>query len=252
MRIERILESRTLEKKNNLYKDFRNKIINSFYLERKIMMMRFGKTEQYQSRMQHIVFLVSCLESFLEELFKQAFENKLITLDKIYSEGIIKKYKIELKEIGIINKNKIKISEILADEISFQNIKNIFFLGDAVKIVQHFNTLSPPKEKFSLPKIDFKPLNSRKVILPKKEKLLTKHILDNFGLNHMLPKTEDSFISMISQIRLMIQLRHKIVHKAKLVKINEWESLTYTLAVSQFAFFIYESYKIELSENKNP
>jgi len=252
MRIKRILENRKSDKKKDLYKFFRKKIIDSFYLERKIMMMRFGKTEQYQSRMQYIVFLVSCLEYFLEELFKQAFDNGLIKVDKIYSEGILKKHKFSLIELRTIQKHKIKISEILGDEINFQNIKNIFFLGDAVKIVKNFKKISPKKENFSFPKMDSKQISSRKSLFPKKEKLLTKHILDSFGLNHMLPKDQDSFISMIYSIKRMIQLRHKIVHKVKLIKIDEWESLSYTLAVSQFAFFIYESYKIEISKIKTP
>lgn len=43
----------------------------------------------------------------------------------------------------------------------------------------------------------------------------------------------------------MMMLRHKIVHKAHVVKIENWESLAYTMSAFQLAYLLYRSYKIE-------
>ena len=65
MKINRILESRLYSTRGDIYKIFEKKVFNSFYLERSIFARKMGKREQYQSRVEHIVFLVSFLEYFL-------------------------------------------------------------------------------------------------------------------------------------------------------------------------------------------
>ena len=77
---------------------------------------------------------------------------------------------------------------------------------------------------------------------------MTKFILESFGIERMLPKKDKDLIKMINTLRKMISLRHKIVHKAESIKIDNWESLAYTVATKQFAFFINECYKIKLNK----
>ena len=76
------------------------------------------------------------------------------------------------------------------------------------------------------------------------EKKITKFILREFGTVH-LPKETKDLIRMINTVNKMISLRHKIIHKAKLFKIDNWESLTYTMATIQLAFFTYHSYLLQ-------
>jgi len=250
MKVNRILENRKFSSKGDLYKNFEKKIVDALYLERKIMMMKFGKREQYQSRIQLIVFLVSCLEYFLEEVFKKSLENGLISIDKLKKEKNLSFVKANIKDLDEITKNKIKISEILAEEMNFQNIKDIILLGDSLNIVKYYKKINEKRKKEKLPELKKELSTLRKKLSPKIEKEMTKFILRDFGIRATLPNNEEKLARMIYLIKRMIFLRHKIVHKAHTQKIDEWESLAYTLATVQLAFFINECYKIELNNLK--
>src|SRR3989344_8601906 len=97
MRIERILENRIFSRKKDPYKNFEKKVVDSLYLERKIMMMKFRKREQYQSRIQLIVFLVSCLEYFLEEIFKKSIDEGIIPIEKLKMQKSLMLLRLILK-----------------------------------------------------------------------------------------------------------------------------------------------------------
>jgi len=246
MRLNRILENRNFSGKKDSYKTFEKKIVDAFYLERKIMMMKFGKREQYQSRIQLIVFLVSCLEYFLEEIFKESFEKGIIVLEDLKKEKKLGSVKADLKELAEINKNKIKLSEILAEEMNFQNIRDIVLLCDLLKIGKNFKKISSQKKKGKLSQLKGKVPNLTQKHAPNIEKKLTKFIIENFGADFALPKDQEKIIRMVNTVNKMIFLRHKIVHKAHQIKIDNWESWAYTLVTVQLAFFVNECYKIEL------
>lgn len=239
---KRILENKKFSDKRNIYEVFENKIVKALFLEREIMIRNFGKIEQYQARIQLIVYLVSCLEYFLGELFKKSVDKNVINLEgnkkleKIVSLGFNE------RELLWIKKNKIKLSDILLEELSFQNAKDIFWFGDLLNVVKHFKEIATKKTE----KIYFKEL-----IKKKKGRNLTKSatklIIRAFGTDFALPKKNKDFIKIINTLQKMIYLRHKIVHKTKNYKISNWESLAYSMATVQFAFFIYQSYLIEKS-----
>ena len=249
MKINRILENRNFSAKGNLYKIFEKKIVDAFYLERKIMMMKFGKKEQYQSRIQLIVFLVSCLEYFLQEIFKLAIDKNIISIEELKKSKNFNSIKANIDELQKISNNKIKISEILVEEMKFQNIKDIVLLCDLLKIGKNFNNLSK-QESNGLSELKGKIPNPIKKHSPNIEKKMTKFIIENFGTNFALPKDQEKLIRMVNTVNKMISLRHKIVHKAHQIKIDNWESWAYTMATVQLAFFVNECYKIEL-KNKN-
>ncbi len=248
MKIDRILKNRDFSGKKDLYKTFEKKIVDAFYLERKIMMMKFGKREQYQSRIQLIVFLVSCLEYFLEEIFKESLDKGIITLEDLKKEKKLGSVKANLEELEEINKNKIKLSEILAEEMNFQNIRDIVLLCDLLKIGKNFNKISSQKKKERLAQFKGKIPNLAEKHAPNIEKRFTKFIVKNFGADFALPKDQEKIIRMINTVSKMIFLRHKIAHKAHSIKIDNWESLTYTMATVQLAFFVNECYKIEIKK----
>jgi len=247
VRIDRILENRIFSKKENSYKIFEKKVVDACYLERKIMMMKFGKREQYQARNHYIVFLVSCLEFFLEEIFKLSLDKGVILLKDIKKAKKFNSIKANLEELDEINKNRIKTSEILAERMNFQNMEDITLLGDLLEIVKNFKKISSKKKKSKLSLLE------KKIPIPLKksatnEKIMTKFILESFGMGRILPKKDKDLIKMVNTVRKMISLRHKIVHKAERIKIDNWESLAYTMATKQLAFFINECYKIKLSK----
>ncbi len=250
MQIKKILENRDFSVKKDPYQVFEKKIVNSFYLERKIMMMKFGKKEQYQSRIQLVVYLVSCLEYFLQEIFKLSIENGMIPLGKLKEVKNLKSVKANVDELQEIKKNNIKLSEILVEEMNFQNIKDIILLCDLLKIVKNFKNLPRQKKNNELLKLKGDLPNPRKKHSPNIEKQMTKFIINNFGADFALPKDQEKLIRTVNTVYKMILLRHKIVHKAHLVKIDNWESFAYTMTTVQLAFIVNECYKIELRKIK--
>ncbi|MBU0963065.1 MAG: hypothetical protein KKD48_04140 [Nanoarchaeota archaeon] len=250
MKINKILENRTFSVKTSPYNVFEKKIVDAFYLERKIMMMKFGKKEQYQSRIQLIVFLVSCLEYFLQEIFKLAIDKTIISVGELKKTKNFNSVKANIDELQEINKNKIKISEIMVEEMNFQNIKDIVLLCDLLKIGKNFKNLPTQETNIRLSKLRGKIPDPRKKHSPNIEKKMTKFIIENFGANFALPKEQEKLVRMVNTVNKMIFLRHKIVHKAQLVKIDNWESLVYTMATVQLAFIINECYKVELKKIK--
>ncbi len=241
----RILENRIFAQKGDVYGKFEKKIINALYLERKIFMRKFPKIEQYQSRTQYIVFLVSCLEYFLSEMFKESINKKVINFEAIKDFKRFKSMRFGIKDLEEINKNKIKISEILVEEMNFQNMEDILFLCDLLKLEKNFEEIISTKKDFEFPKIKNRIQDGRVKNFPKAEKELTRFILRSFGTVASIPKDMDTLIRMLNTIKKMIILRHKIVHKAHVIKIENWESLAYTMSTFQLAYLLYESYKIE-------
>ncbi|HEA46599.1 MAG TPA: hypothetical protein ENH99_02350 [Candidatus Pacearchaeota archaeon] len=243
---EMILENRKISEKKDPYDSFEDKILRALYLERKIMMKKFGKEEQYQSRIQLIVYLVSCLENFLGEIFKKALNEGVVKFDKIAELKKINSLKFKIEDIKEIKENKIKLSEIIIVEMNFQNFRDIAWLGDALNIIRNFKIIATKKtKKFHFPNLIKK--KSGKSF----EKELTRFIIRNFGAGFILPRDDDKFARMINTVQKMIYLRHKIVHKAKLEKMDNWESLAYSMATVQLAFFINESYKLEKNKLKS-
>lgn len=249
MKINRILENRIFSVKRDLYKTFERKIVEAFYLERKIMMMKFGKKEQYQSRIQLVVFLVSCLEYFLQEIFKLSIDKNIFSIAELKKVKNINSVKANIEELYKIDCNKIKISEILVEEMNFQNMKDIVLLCDLLKIGKNFKKI-PKQAGERFPKLKGNIANLTKKHSPNIEKKMTKFIINNFGANFALPKNQEKLIRMVNTIKKMISLRHKIVHKAHQIKIDNWESFAYTMATVQLAFFVNECYKVELRNSK--
>src|SRR3989344_7261638 len=243
MRIERILENRIFSRKKDPYKNFEKKVVDSLYLERKIMMMKFRKREQYQSRIQLIVFLVSCLEYFLEEIFKKSIDEGIIPIEKLKNAKKLNAVKANLKELEEISKNKVKISEILAEEMNFQNIKEITLLCDLLKIGKNYRNISAKKDKKVISQLRGQIPDPRRKHSPNIEKKMTQFIIENFGAKFALPRDQEKIVRMVNTVNKMILLRHKIVHKSHTFKVDNWESLAYTMATVQLAFFVNECYK---------
>ncbi|MBU2576343.1 MAG: hypothetical protein KKF50_01340 [Nanoarchaeota archaeon] len=218
-------------------------------MEREIMIRKFSKKDQYQSRIQYIVFLVSCLEFFLEEIFKIAIDKNIISLKELRKFKKFKSLKFDLTDLEEINKNKIKLSEILAEEMNFQNIKDIIVLLKSLNLDENYKLIPPKTRNFNLLKI-------KRGNIPKKktsqniEKNVVKFIVDSFGADFALPKEEDEFIKMFNTLKRMILLRHKIIHKAQLIKLENWESWAYSMATAQFGYIVYALYKLKKQNDK--
>ncbi|MBI2043989.1 hypothetical protein HYT24_01345 [Candidatus Pacearchaeota archaeon] len=178
-------------------------------------------------------------------MFKESINKKVINFEAIKDFKRFKSMRFGIKDLEEINKNKIKISEILVEEMNFQNMEDILFLCDLLKLEKNFEEIISTKKDFEFPKIKNRIQDGRVKNFPKAEKELTRFILRSFGTVASIPKDMDTLIRMLNTIKKMIILRHKIVHKAHVIKIENWESLAYTMSTFQLAYLLYESYKIE-------
>ncbi len=236
---ERILENRLFSEKKDPYETFEKKVLRAFYLERRIMMGKFSKEEQYQSRVQYIVYLVSCLEFFLEEIFKKSLDKEIIPIGKLKKLNKINHLKFSLEEIQDMNKNKIKLSEVIAEEMRFQNPKDMSWLWVSLGTHKNFKLIIKNSSKFNFPD------SLKKGVIPSQKEIL-KFMMKNFRAEFALPKTIEKFKRMDNTVRQMISLRHKIVHKAHTIKMKNVEAFGYTMATIQLAFFINEAYKLKV------
>lgn len=222
------------------YEVFEKKVLKAFYLERKIMIEKFGKEEQHQSRIHYIVYLVSCLEFFLEEIFKKALDEGVIDFDDVKKLKKISSLRFDIGDIQNIKEDKIRLSEIVSEEMRFQNSKDMSWLWKVLKTGKNFKLIASKKGvKFDFPES----LKENRKSVSEKEVL--KFMVKSFGRDFALPKTLDKFRRMDNTVKKMIFLRHKIVHKAHIIKIDNWESWAYTMATVQLAFFAYQSYLLE-------
>ncbi len=244
VRINRILENRSFSKKGNLLKIFEKRISDAWGLERESFKRKFSKKNQYQSRIQYLVFLVSCLEFFLEEVFKQAVDKKVISLEELNQFKKFKSMKINLKELEKINENKIKLSEILAEEMNFQNIEDIMVLLKCLDLDDNYKLIPKKDEKFNL--MGIKKGDSKKVLEKKIKKNLLKWIVERMG---EISNKDEDFLKMFGTIRKMILFRHKIIHKAQIIKIENWESWAYSMATAQLGYTVHALYNLK-KENK--
>ena len=117
----RILENRKYFE-NNYYETFIKKITVAFDLERRIEENKFSKEHINQARMHYVVFLVSCLECYLGNIFKKYIDSNLIDQDKLLKIDRIKQLKFKSSDLLEFEKENIKISEIIIGSLNFQNV----------------------------------------------------------------------------------------------------------------------------------
>ncbi len=239
VRIKRILEKRVIPKRGDLLKIFEKKISDAWELERECFMRKFSKKNQYQSRIQYIVFLVSCLEFFLEEIFKKAIDKKAITLKELKQFKKLKTSKFDLNDLEIINRNKIKLSEILAEEMNFQNDKDILVLLRCLNLDDNYKSIPKKSGGFDL---IAKKGDSKEIIERKMKKNIVRYIVERMG---KISEKDEDFLKMFGTIRRMIFFRHKIVHQAQVVKIENWESWAYSMATARLGYVAYSLYNLK-------
>ena len=118
--VNRLIENREYSN-TNFYKIFKKKVTLAFELERRVEENKFSKESIMQSRRQYIVYLVSCLESYLEELFKRYVDSNLVNFEKLSKMERLKQLKFNASDLLKFKKENIKTSEIIIEYLNFQN-----------------------------------------------------------------------------------------------------------------------------------
>ena len=125
----------------NFYSTFKRKITLAFELERRIEENKFSKDTIRQARRQYLVYLVSCLESYLEELFKRYIDFELVDFQKLLKMKRLKQIRFNIYDLFDFNKNNIRLSEIIIAYLNFQNIDCILDFCDVIEFNKYVSKL---------------------------------------------------------------------------------------------------------------
>lgn len=188
-----------------------------------------------EARKQYFVMLVSCYETYLRDTFKEIITSNLVSIDNIKKIRCLRDLKFSLSEVEYIRNNEIYLSELLAEYINFQDFEEVFGI---------FSSWGFDKE------LD-KRISSKDEVMPLPDKEFLKKtpdaglfIIDFFKQLTTHRKLIDKDY-MISKIKLLLEIRHKIVHKNIDISINQEDILELTLAVYEFIMSI-ESFVLTL------
>ena len=132
MKKQRILGS----KKSNgskTYRSFKNKVINLFHLYGRVFTQRFSKNDNNLIRAMYITYLVSCLENYFAEIFKEMFDKKMLNQERIFKIKNIKQQKFNFNDLQEIQNNKISVADVLAEYMNFQNMNYIYEFAKSIE-----------------------------------------------------------------------------------------------------------------------
>lgn len=259
-KLDKIVEDRKYRRKIKPFKTFERKILEAFILNRKIVVLKinFNKSDRNQANKQFIILIVSCLESFLEEIFKIMIDEKIIPIDDLLKIKKLQNIKFNLQDIDRIQKDKISLSEIIDDELNFQNFLQIKELCTLINFDKHYDDIIKnikdgdvgfTKEESGLVKLDSM-TEEEKLNWIKKQHEKTRRRLDAKGQLRMIVRTLYRFFDVDKKelfriIQLGLETRHKIIHKAADIKIEESFAIGFMSAVIQFCAIIQEIYNIK-------
>ncbi len=181
-----------------------------------------------EARKQYLVMLVSCYETYLRDSFKEVITDNLIDSKEIMNIRRLKDVKFNIEEVEYIKNNDIPLSELLSEYINFQNFEEIFGIFSSWGFEKELDKILSSKDEIvPLPDEEFmrKTSNAGEFII-KFFREITTH-------KNMMDKSY-----MISKIKLLLEVRHKIVHKNIDISIGQEDILELTLAVYEFIMAI--------------
>ncbi|MFH1972087.1 MAG: hypothetical protein ABIJ18_01275 [archaeon] len=254
VKIDRIIEDRIFKKSTPPFKVFEKRLTEALTLERQVMILKLGKRSHEYAKRQFIVFLISCFESYLQDMFALMIDKKIIKLDDILKMKKFKDMKFKLADIERIKNEKIKISEIITNEFNFQNFNEIMQLCSLIDFESHFDKL---KSQFEKGDVGFTKKESEKAI-----EELYKHIAKSKSPDWNKPRFFRNFFKMVVRnlyrapihdlkkmygtIILGLSIRHKIVHQASDFKLpHKVFHLGLFLSIMHFCAIIQEIYNIK-------
>jgi hypothetical protein len=131
-------------------------------------------------------------------MFKKSLDEGIIKFEELKKLEKIKSLKFDMEDINEIKNNKIKFSEIAAEEMNFQNFKDICWLWESgLRVNKNFKTITSNKNKnFYFPKL----IKKGSGVTFGKE--MTKFIVRNFGAGFALPDDDTKFTRMAHLLKL--------------------------------------------------
>lgn len=236
----------------NPYGAFKRNIFNAFHLYGRVFTQKFSKKDVRLMRELYIVYLVSCLEAYFTELFKEMYNKKMLNRKSILRIKRIKQLKFNFDKLQEMeNKN---IGDVLVEYMNFQNMDYIYDFAKSIefnkysqKIRQRLNKEGSDNKKIQeslklISKQKDKSLNNLNVSKAMNSVIVEYMVDDKILLN--LYSADKCF----NTIALMVHKRHEIVHKAKEMKIEHSEIWGYTMATFQFVNMFGRIYEFKFKE----
>lgn len=223
-KLKRITSDREWSNKSEPLKVFEGRLNNMALLIGASLQSDLPSLAKIEARKQYIVMLVACYETYLREMFKVIIDKKLVPLEKILELKKLKEVKFTLEELEYIKYMNISLSELSAEYINFQNFEEIMkvfsivnFKLEMKKRLENKSDIVPSPEEIS-----------------KVKKIDNQNFITEFFKQFSLHKkaTNEEFI--YHKIELLLELRHKIIHKNIDIDIGQGDILDMTLAIYEF------------------
>lgn len=250
---------------------FENRLSEIFQLKGLIDLLEIPKNIKYQSRKQFIVSLVTCFETYLKDMYKLMIDKKIIKLEKLYRVKRIKDAKYKILELLQIEKREIRISTLICNEINFQNFDQLVQAYSVIDLEKNFESILKKFKSGSLKKstkyID-KALNKVIVIKRISKKFAPKFKNERYNLGSKLRAAHIALMSIkevlltknlkgiqekkkiYGIIKLLLTIRHNIVHRDINYKIKNLELHGFVMAVFLFCSVVEDIYRtLELKES---
>lgn len=207
-------------------KVFEGRLKDMAFLEGTILTQEnMASSTKNEARKQYLIMLVACYETYIREIFKILINEELVSLPKIKK---MKDIKFTIEEIEYIKKNKIDLSELLAEYINFQNFEEVLEIF----------------ENFGLNKKIEESLNNKDGIMPlpdsvfKNKKIDGGNFLIEFFRQVTIHKKTMDKEYLFHKIKLLLSIRHKIIHKNIDIAIGQEDLLEFTLTIYEVVMIL--------------
>ncbi|MFH1248950.1 MAG: HEPN domain-containing protein [archaeon] len=224
-KLKRIVSDRQWYHTSAPLKVFEGRLKDMIFLEGTILTQKnMNSSTKNEARKQYVIMLVTCYETYTREMFKILINEELVAIPKIKK---MKDVKFAIEEIEYIKKNNIELSELLAEYINFQNFEEV------LEIFKNFGLNK---------KID-ESLNNRDGVMPLPDSIFKNKKIDSetFVIEFFKQMTLHNKIDkeyLFHQIRLLLGIRHKIIHKNIDITIEQEDLLTFTLAIYEIVMIL--------------
>ncbi len=243
-KLRKIISNREWAHNSSPFEVFENRLKDMMDLEVLTISSKISDSTKNEAKKQYLIMLVTCYETYLRETFKKIIEEKLVPFFKIAKLKKLKNIQLSLEELDFIKNQKIEFPEMVCEYINFQNfreMKEAFSIIDldkkiTKKIEEKDNIMPPPKGR---------------ILKGKNEAGIVNEFYKDFAAH----KKMFNEAGLYSQINLLLEARHKIVHQNINIKIFQEDVMVMTATIHEFIFLlnkVIEEIRKEKSNKKSP
>jgi len=199
-----------------------------------------SESAKNEAKKQYLIMLVTCYETYAREIFKIIIDEELVSIGSVTKIKKIKDVKFTIEEIEYIRKKNIELSELICEYINFQNF------GQLMNAFSIINLDKKIEEKLKQ-KGDMMPLPDSNLLKKEDGAEIVNEFFKKFADHKKLFNKKQLY----HQINLLLQARHKIVHKNIDIKIEQNDIIIMTSAAYEFVIIL-ERIIQELSKKSTP